>query len=224
MFYAKRVTLKDKKLVNDVDYDGIKFPVNKEDFNKTEKKNNIRINVFGYENKLTLPIYISDQKFGNSMDLLLVINENKLHYVHIKGFERFASQNKKTIKNTFTKVVCTVLVVKMYWQNKKKFVQALMNGAQPVTFEKETTEFKNYFKQIPAPFKVYAYFKCNLKSVESQEGPFSKNIKLTFIVVLLTNLFVLMINLVSQLLNLEVKMLLLNFSKQFLESMNTVKK
>ena len=42
-----------------------------------------------------------------------------------------------------------------------------MNGAQPVTFEKETTEFKNYFKQIPAPFKVYAYFKCNLKSVES---------------------------------------------------------
>ena len=122
MFYAKRVTLKDKKLVNDVDYDGIKFPVNKEDFNKTEKKNNIRINVFGYENKLTLPIYISDQKFGISMDLLLVINENKLHYVHIKGFERFASQNKKTIKNTFTKVVCTVLVVKMYWQNKKKFV------------------------------------------------------------------------------------------------------
>ena len=51
--------------------------------------------MFGYENKLTLPIYISDQKFGNSMDLLLVINENKLHYVHIKGFDRFVSQNKK---------------------------------------------------------------------------------------------------------------------------------
>ena len=73
MFYAKRITLKDKKLVNDVDYDGIKFPVNKEDFSKTEKKSNIRIDVFGYENKLTLPIYISDQKFGNSMDLLLVL-------------------------------------------------------------------------------------------------------------------------------------------------------
>ena len=99
-----------------------------------------------------------------------------------------------------------------------------MNDAQPVTFEKETTEFKNYFKQIPAPFNVYAYFKCNLKSIESYEGSFSKNIKLTFIVVLLTNLFVLMINLVSQLLNLEVKMLLLNFSKQFLGSMNAVKK
>ena len=95
MFYTKGITLKDKKLVNDVDYDGIKFPINKKDFSKTEKKNNIRINVFGYENKLTLPIYISDQKFGNSMDLLLVINENKLHYVHIKGFDRFVSQNKK---------------------------------------------------------------------------------------------------------------------------------
>ena len=49
-----------------------------------------------------------------------------------------------------------------------------MNGAQPVTFEKGTIEFKNYFKQIPVPFKVYAYFKCNLKSVESYEGSFSK--------------------------------------------------
>ena len=90
-----------------------------------------------------------------------------------------------------------------------------INGAQSVRFEKGTIEFKNYFKQIPVPFKVYAYFKCNLKSVESYEGSFSKNIKLTFIVVLLTNLFVLMINLVSQLLYLEVKMLLLNFSKKF---------
>ena len=38
MFYTKGITLKDKKLVNDVDYDGIKFPINKKDFSKTEKK------------------------------------------------------------------------------------------------------------------------------------------------------------------------------------------
>ena len=33
---------------------------------------------------------------------------------------------------------------------------------------------KNYFKQIPVPFKVYADFECNLKSVESYEGSYSK--------------------------------------------------
>ena len=38
MLYTKRITLKDKKLVNDVDYDGIKFPVNKEDFRRLKRK------------------------------------------------------------------------------------------------------------------------------------------------------------------------------------------
>ena len=40
-------------------------------------------------------------------------------------------------------------------------------------------EFKNYFKQIPVPFKssIYADFECNLKSVESYEGSYSKKYK-----------------------------------------------
>ena len=73
-----------------------------------------------------------------------------------------------------------------------------INRAQSVRLEKETIEFKNYFKQIPVPFKIYADFEYNLKSVENYEGSYSKNIKITFLVVLFTNLFVLMINLPSQ--------------------------
>ena len=44
-------------------------------FSKIETKNNIYINVFCYENKLTFSIYISDQKFENSVDLLLIIDK-----------------------------------------------------------------------------------------------------------------------------------------------------
>ena len=51
-----------------------------------------------------------------------------------------------------------------------------------------------------------------------------KNIMSMFLVVMLIKLFVLMIDLVSQLLFLEVKMLLMNLLKQFLKSMNIVKK
>ena len=36
--------------------------------------------VFCYENKLTFPIYVSDQKFENSMELLLLIDGDKSHY------------------------------------------------------------------------------------------------------------------------------------------------
>ena len=35
-------------------------------------------------------------------------------------------------------------------------------------------QFKNYFKQIPAPFKILADFECILKSLESNEGSCSK--------------------------------------------------
>ena len=104
-----------------------------------------------------------------------------------------------------------------------KEVRLSINGAKSVRLEKVTIEFKNYFKRIPVPFKVYADFECNLKSAKSYEGSYSKNIKITFLVVLLTNLFVLMINLPSQQLFLEVQMLLMNLLKQLLKSISIVK-
>ena len=47
------------------------------------------------KNILTFPVYISDQKFKNSMDLLLLMDENKSHYVYIKGFDRFMFHKAK---------------------------------------------------------------------------------------------------------------------------------
>ena len=109
---------KDKEFVNDLDYSKVKFPVSKEDLNKLETKSNICINGFCYESKLTFPMYISDQRFENSMDLLLIINGNKLHYVYIKYFDRLMFHKTKN-KN---KYFCKSCLVKMYWQNIKKFV------------------------------------------------------------------------------------------------------
>ena len=37
--------------------------------------------------KMTFAIYILNQKFENSMDLLLVTDGNKSHYVYIKDFD-----------------------------------------------------------------------------------------------------------------------------------------
>ena len=94
--HPERITQNDKKL----NYDVVGFPVREKDFSKVEKKNRICINVYSYEKKLTFPIHISDQEFESSMDLLLLIDENKSHYVHIKDFDRFMfpktkNKNKK---------------------------------------------------------------------------------------------------------------------------------
>ena len=49
------------------------------------------------------------------MDFLRVIDENNSHYVYIKDFDRFMfNKTKNKNKNTFVKVVCIVLVVKVY--------------------------------------------------------------------------------------------------------------
>ena len=99
-----------------------------------------------------------------------------------------------------------------------------INGKQSVKIEKGIIEFENYFKQISVPFKIHADFKLNLKGVECYEGSYTKNIKITFLVVLLIKLFVLMIDLLSKLMFIEVQMQLINLLKQFLRSIYIEKK
>ena len=65
-----------------------------------------------------------------------------------------------------------------------------INGEQAVKLEKGIIEFKNYFKQIPGLFKVYAAFECFLDSVESYESSCTKKYQDHILAFLLTNLFV----------------------------------
>ena len=105
--HAERIKKNDKKIAEELNYDRTEFPVQEKDFNEIEIKNNMYINVFGHDNRLVFLIYISDQKFEDSMDLLLFIN-NKSHYCTDLCFIK-----QKKIKNGFVKVFCSVLVVKM---------------------------------------------------------------------------------------------------------------
>ena len=81
-------------------------------------------------------------------------------------------KQKIKIKNGFVKVVYNVLVVKMLIKHKEDCLS--INGQQSINLEKGTIEFKNYFKQLPVPFKIYADFECNLKNVECYEGTYTK--------------------------------------------------
>ena len=96
--HPERITKVDTKMINDLDYEVIKFPVSKKDYCRIERQNNISINVFCYENNLPYPVYSSDQKLKNCMDMLLITDENKSHYEYIKDFNRFM-YNKTKNKN-----------------------------------------------------------------------------------------------------------------------------
>ena len=109
----QRITKKDKEMVSELDYKGIKFPVSRKYYCKIERQNNICSNVFCYENRLTYPVYLSNQKVKNCMDLLLISDGCKSHYVYIKDFDRFRF-NKTNKKCVFVSVAYSVLVVKKF--------------------------------------------------------------------------------------------------------------
>ena len=93
-----RIKKIDKRIASNRSYEGIEFPVQEKDFVKIEVQNNIFINVFGYEDELAFPIFISEQIFEDSMDLLLVIEVDKSHYVYIKYFNTFTFHKTKNRK------------------------------------------------------------------------------------------------------------------------------
>ena len=78
--HPARVKKADKNFAKRLDL--IKFPVETRDIHKIEKKNSIGISVFGYENKVKYPIYLSKNCCEDKhVDLLLIGEGEKKHYV-----------------------------------------------------------------------------------------------------------------------------------------------
>ena len=100
----------------------------------------------------------------------------------------------------------------------------VINGKQSVNLKSGTIKFKNYFKWLPVPFKIYADFECILKKAKSDviecysDSSYTKNIKIILLAVLLIKLLVLTINLVRKLLCTEERILFTNLLNQFLMS------
>ena len=132
--------------------------------------------MFSYEYKLVFPIHISDQESEDSIYLLQIFYGDKSQYVYIKGFDRFMFHKTKNKSKKYFCKSCLQCFSSKKILTEHKEVCLSINGAQSVRLEKGTTDFKNYFKQIPVPFKIYPDFECNLKSVESYEGSYSKKI------------------------------------------------
>ena len=105
----QRIKKEDKKMINEMNYEGIEFPISQKYYNKVEKQNSIRINVFGYENGQPFPIHISKETFEDQMNLLLITKDEKKHYVLIKDFNAFMyNQSKHRKGSTSACIVCNV--------------------------------------------------------------------------------------------------------------------
>ena len=165
----QRITKTDKNFIKQLDYSNIEFPVTVKQINKIEKQNNIRINLFGYEEKQKFPIYISQEKFQDHLELLLINKDKKNHYVLVKNFNKFMfDQTKHNCKKHFCMYCLQCFSREDVLAEHVKNCLSI-NGKQAIKMPKkgQHVNFRNYHKQIPAPFVIYADFEAITEKMQS---------------------------------------------------------
>ena len=168
----QRVKKVDKEIAKSLDYSNIKFPIKEKDYPLIEKKNNTNLNVFYYNNNKTYPLYISKENNDQILNVLLISNEEKPRYVFIKGFNRMMYSQTSTKKQhkEFYCIHCLQNFTTQEILNRHKEKCININGAKKPIYQTGTIKFKNFDKQIPIPFKVYADTECFDKKVNIRKG------------------------------------------------------
>ena len=103
-----------KKFSDKLNFNGISFPTKIDEIYLFEKNNNYAVNVFQIVKKDICPLRISNYHDRQFINLLLIENEGKNHYVWIKNFSRLMAVDSCHTKYIFiVLIVCLNLVVKI---------------------------------------------------------------------------------------------------------------
>ena len=144
------------------------------DYEITEERFNINVNAFGYENSV-FPIYASKKSNEQVLNVLLISNEDKPHYVFIKDFNLLMYLKAKHKDRKHFCMSCLQNFTTKEILNSHRERCLLINETQAVKYETRVIKFKNHNNQKPIPFKIYADSECLLKRVNIRKG---KHIKI----------------------------------------------
>ena len=139
------------------------------DYEITEERFEINVNVFGYWNKV-FPLYVSKTFNEQVLNVLLTSNEEKSHYVFIKDFNTlmYSEVNTKNAHKKHFWMSCLQNFKEILNNDRKHCL--LINDTQAVKYESGIIKLKNYEKQIPIPFKLYGDIECFLKRINIDES------------------------------------------------------
>ena len=167
--YPQRIKKSDKEYIDKLDYSGIEFPITIKQINKIEKKNNIRINVFSYEEKQPYPIYVSKEKFEDHIELLLITKDENKHYVLIKDFNKFMYNQTKHKERKHFCMHCLQCFSSERVLNNHKDNCIQVNGIQAVNMpdkDNNILKFSNFHKQQQVLFVIYADFEAITEKIQ----------------------------------------------------------
>ena len=168
----QRIKKCDKKYVEKLDYSGIEFPVSVKQYNKIEKQNNIRVNVFGYEEKQPYVIYVSKEKFNSCLNLLLITEGEVWHYCLLKDFNKFMYNQTKHKGRKHFCMYCLQGFSSERVLNNHTVDCIEINGKQAIKMPEPGSKisFTNFRKQLSAPFIIYADFEAITEKVSQKKS------------------------------------------------------
>ena len=161
-----------EKYENSLNTKGITFPMKLKDITKFEKLNPELpgINVFSADNYIFYPLRMAERDCLNTIDLFLYEEDGVSHYTLIKNFHRLIKSQKTKSKNG------SIFICKRCFTHftkeellQKHILYCSNNETVSVKMPEEGTMlyFKNYEKQLPMPFVVYADFECFTKPMNN---------------------------------------------------------
>ena len=92
--HTERINKEDNKIAAKLNYSNIEFPLNVNDYELIEDRFSMNVNVFGYKYKVH-PLYVSKKSHTQALNLLLITQESKSHYVFIKDFNKLMYSSTK---------------------------------------------------------------------------------------------------------------------------------
>ena len=151
---------------------GITFPMKLKDISKFEKLNPELpgINVFSDDNMIIYPLRMADRDCKNTIDLFLYEEDGNTHYTLIKDFNRLIKSQKTSSKNGkifICKKCFTHFTKEELLEKHIKYCSNNQTVAVKMPEPNTMLYFKNYYKQLPIPFVVYADFECFTKPMNT---------------------------------------------------------
>ena len=143
-----RIKRVDKKIASALNYDKVEFPVKVKDVGAIEDTNEICINVFSYEDKIVCPVYVSKKKYDDYMNLLMIHEDDKSHYVYVKDFNRLMFNVNKHGEKKWFCMRCLQDFSSEIVLEKHKSDCLVVNGKQRVKLDSGYVEFKNYSNKM----------------------------------------------------------------------------
>lgn len=158
----------DKKL----NFTGINFPLAVKDIPKFEQLNTLSVNVLEYSNNEINPMYKSKGEYETEINLLMISDETKNHYVLVRNLSRLLSSsvsNHNGSAHFCMNCLSGFPTIEKLKDHKKLCYKHEICKAVLPSKDDAHVEFHNVKKMIRAPFAIYADFESVLIPVEKEE-------------------------------------------------------